>query len=105
MKVNIRKYAPLIFHHIMKSDNITINEMITSLDPILNFNQLSDSFAKGGRSGNPIQFTYDKKYLIKTVSKEEKNSFIKMLPEFHKRMVKDHSLLCRIYGIFRIKIE
>jgi len=66
---------------------------------------MQNSFATGGRSANPILFTFDKKYLIKTISKAEKNIFLKMLPEFHRRMIKDKSLLCRMYGIFRIQIE
>lgn len=101
----MRKYAPLIFHHLLKVDGITINDFIASLDPMTNFKQIANSFASGGRSANPILFTHDRKYLIKTVSKDEKDTFIKMLPEFHRRMVNDKSLLCRMYGIFRVKIE
>ncbi len=89
----------------MKVDGITIHDLINSLDPITNFNQITRNFASGGRSANPILYTHDKKYLIKTISKDEKTIFIKMLPEYHRRMVQDESLLCRIYGIFRIKIE
>jgi len=105
LKVTVRKYSPLIFHHILKSDGISINEFIVSLDPITNFKMISDSFAIGGGSANPILFTHDKKYLIKTISKDEKDTFIKMLPEYHRKMVKGKSLLCRIYGVFKVKIE
>ena len=69
-----------------------------------NFEKLADAFASGGRSANPILFTHDKKYLIKTISKKEKNVLLKMLPEYHSFMINEKSLLCRIYGAFRIQI-
>ena len=105
VNVTIRKYAPVIFHFIMRSDDISISSILESLDPITNFKEMRNNFASGGRSANPILFTHDKKYLIKTVSKDEKNVFVKMLPEFHSKMVKEQSLLCRIYGMFKVKIE
>jgi hypothetical protein len=105
IKVTVRKYAPVVFHHILKSEGLTINDLIQGLDPIINFKQMKNSFASGGRSANPILFTHDRRFLIKTISKEEKDNFIKMLPEYHRRMVNEQSLLCRMYGIFRIKIE
>lgn len=104
MNVKVRKYAPVVFHHLQRIDEISVSELITSLDPEKNMKIIRDSFAQGGRSANPILFTYDKKFLLKTISKNEKNVFIKMLPEFHRRMRDCKSYLCRIYGVFRIKV-
>lgn len=104
IKVQVRKYAPLVFHHIRKIDNINIQEVLQSLDPEKNLDKIKESFASGGRSANPILFTHDKRYLIKTISKEEKNIFIKLLPEFHRRMRDSKTLMCRIYGMFRVKV-
>lgn len=104
MRVKIRKYAPNVFHHLRKIDEISVTDCIASLDPIKNQKNIIDSFASGGRSANPIIFTHDKKFLLKTISKEEKNIFVKMLPEYHRRMRDTKSYLCRIYGVFRIKV-
>ena len=103
--MQVRRYAPLVFHHIRTIDNISIEDIRSSLDIINNVNKLSDSFASGGRSGNPILFTWNKKFLIKTISFEEKNTLLKMLPEYHRKMRDYDSLLCRIYGIFRITVQ
>ncbi len=103
-KVYVRKYASIIFHHIRKMDGISVDDLISSLDPIQNLSIINKSFASGGKSSNPIIFTHDKKLLLKTVSKEEKDSLIKMLPEYHRRMRDCQSFLCRIYGVFRIKV-
>jgi hypothetical protein len=105
MKVRVRKYAPMVFHHIRKIDNISIGDCLESLDALKNLKNITESFASGGRSANPILFTHDKKFLLKTISKHEKTIFLTMLPEYHRRMRDSHSYLCRIYGIFRVKLE
>ena len=79
--------------------------MIDSLHPIKNMEKIHESVASGGRSQNPILFTWDKKFLVKTISKAEKNMFLSMLPEYHKKMKDAKSLLCRIYGLFRINVR
>ena len=104
MKVALRKYAPMVFFHVIKIDKLSIKQILASLDPEKNLKIIKDSFASGGRSSNPIIFTHDKKFLLKTITKEEKNIFIKMLPEYHRRMKDCNSYLCRIYGIFRIRV-
>jgi hypothetical protein len=85
-------------------DNINYQECLDSLNPAKNMKIIKENFAGGGRSANPILFTHDKKFLLKTISKEEKDIFIKMLPEFHRKMRDAKTYLCRIYGIFRIKV-
>ena len=104
MKAKIRKYAPSVFHHIRKIDQISIKDCLSSLEPDKNFQIINESFAQGGRSANPIIFSHDKRFLLKTISKNEKNILLKLLPEYHRRMRDLNSYLCRIYGIFRIKL-
>ena len=105
LEVKIRKYAPRIFHHFRTIDNISNNDFINSLHPLSNLKIIKESFASGGRSANPIIFTHDKKLLLKTISKREKDILIKILPEFHRRMRDCQSLLCRIYGVYRIEVS
>lgn len=100
----MRGYSPKVFADLRSCDGISCKDYIESLDPILNLKDYNMSLASGGRSGNPIIFTHDKKYLIKTISKGEKNAFVAMLSDFHKRLTMSDSFLCRIYGLFRVKL-
>ena len=102
--VKIRKYSPKIFYCIRKIDNISNDDYLLSLSPKDNLKIIKESFASGGRSANPIIFTYDKKYLLKTISKSEKNVLLEILPEYHRKMKDAKSLLCRIYGLYRIDV-
>lgn len=104
-KLKIKKYASLVFHHIRTIDKVSIDDCIKSLDPIINLEKINDSAGSGGRSTSSIHFTWDKKMLIKTIEKHEKKLFVnKLLKDYHKRMRDTKSLLCRIYGLFRIAI-
>ena len=105
MRVTVRKYAPKVFHHLKKIDGFSINDFLNSLDPSRNLKIINESFASGGRSANPIIFTHDKKFLLKTISWDERKALIKMLPEFHRRMRDCKSFLCRIYGVFKIRVS
>ena len=102
--VKIRKYSPKIFYVLRRIDNISTKDYLLSLSPKDNLKIIKESFASGGRSANPIIFTHDKKYLLKTISKSEKNVLLEMLPEYHRRMRDTKSLLCRIYGLYRIEV-
>lgn len=105
LKIRIKKFAALVFHHIRLIDGITIDDCIKSLDPILNLEKVTEVKVSGGRSPNSIQYTWDKKMLIKTISKHEKKLLMKdMLTKYHVRMRDTKTLLCRIYGVFRIQI-
>ena len=65
----------MVFHHIRTVDSVSVKEMIDSLHPVKNITKIHESIASGGRSQNPIIFTWDKKFLIKTIDKDEKNLF------------------------------
>jgi hypothetical protein len=101
--VKVKKYAPIIFHDIRKIDNISLHDVIRSLDPNTNMKIIKESFASGGRSANPIIFSYDKKYLLKAIAKSEITILMKLLPELHRRMKNSKSYVCRVYGVFSIK--
>ena len=103
--VTMRKYSPKIFYTLRKIDGISTKDYLLSLSPKDNLKIIKESFASGGRSANPIIFTYDKKLLLKTISKSEKNVMLSILPEYHRRMRDTKSLLCRIYGLYRIEVN
>jgi len=101
----VRSYSPVVFNHLRLLDGITNKDILTSLNYFINSNYLSNSVVSGGRSANPIMYSFDRKYLIKTISKNEKNKLLEILPSFHSIISEKYSLLCRIYGLYRIKIS
>ncbi len=105
LRIRIKKYVPLVFHHLRIIDKISIDDCINSLDPILNLEKKDCLKVVGGRSENPILYTWDKKFLIKTISKNEKKVLFDMMKEYQIRMRDTKSLLCRVYGLFRIKVS
>ena len=77
-----------------------------SLLPFNNTKSLSKSFEKtSAKGGMPLIKTHDKKFLIKSVNKEEKEFFINILPKYHLHLKKNpKSLMAKIVGIYSIKI-
>ena len=105
MSIQLKKYAPLVFHIIRKIDGIKLEEYKESLNPLKNKDKITQSFASGGNSDSPIIFTHDRKYLIKSISRSEKEMLFKILPEYHQRMKESKSFLCRVYGLYSIMIN
>lgn len=96
-------YAPAVFADILKSSNITLDEVLNSLDPQNNYQASVDISA--GKSGSFFLFTKDRRFSIKTIKKREKNLMINFLKDYHEHIIKfKYSLLCRVYGVFVLKI-
>jgi hypothetical protein len=102
LNLKIYTYESKIFHELRKIDNIKIEDILLSFNPDKNFDNLN--FATGGRSECPILFTHDKKYLIKVITKKERELFIKLLFGF-KEIIKKESFLSKIYGLFDMIIN
>jgi 1-phosphatidylinositol-4-phosphate 5-kinase len=101
----IKTYCSFVFHHIRTIDKVSIDYLIESLDPVKNLSYLNKLKVSGGRGDNSILSTYNKKFIIKTINKEEKNILNKMLKAYHKRLKDTKSILCRIYGLYKIELE
>lgn len=55
----------------------------------------------GGKSGEFFFFSYDNKWILKTITDNELNSFRQRMPEyFHHMCEYRNSLINKIYGIF-----
>lgn len=57
----------------------------------------------GGRGGSFFYFTTDKRFIIKSLSKDEKDVLLRenFLKSYYENLEK--SLLARIYGVYKIK--
>jgi len=104
IKVKICKYMPLVFHHLRIIDKISIDKILEGLDPLKNLENIINSKIIGGRSDNPIIYTWNKSFVLKTISKQEKNIFEKMVKDYQMRLRDTKTLICRIYGLFKIKV-
>jgi Phosphatidylinositol-4-phosphate 5-Kinase len=77
-----------------------------SLLPFNNSRTLIKSFEKtNAKGGKPLIKTHDKRFLIKEVSKEEKDFLMSILPKYHQHLRKHpNSLLAKIVGVYSITI-
>jgi len=106
IQFKILSFCPFVFHHIRLMDNISIDDILSSLDPINNMKKIKSMKVTGGRGNNCIINTWDKKLIIKTVNKNEREILVdKMMIDYHCLMKESKSLLSRIYGIFMIELK
>ena len=106
IQFKILSFSPFVFHHIRLIDNISIDDILSSLDPINNMKKIKSMKVSGGRGNNCIISTWDKKLIIKTVDTTERKILIeKMIIDYHCLMKESRSLLSRIYGMFKIELK
>ena len=92
-KATVKSFAPSMFVKLRNSQGIQEADLISSLDPVNNREQIfksnqhtsaGTSSNEGGSSGSFFFFTQDKKFIVKTISKAERLSLLKLLPALHK---------------------
>ena len=106
IQFKILSFSPFVFHHIRLIDNISIDDILSSLDPINNMKKIKSMKVSGGRGNNSIINTWDKKFIIKTLDTTEIEILVdKMLIDYHCLMKESRSLLSRIYGIFKLELK
>ena len=102
----IMSYCPFVFHHIRLIDNISIDSLLSSLDPLNNIKTIKEMKVSGGRGNNSLICTWDKKIIVKTINDNEREILIdKMIIEYHCLMKESRSILSRIYGLFKIELR
>eukprot|EP01017_Pseudomicrothorax_dubius_P050491 TRINITY_DN9579_c0_g1_i1.p1 TRINITY_DN9579_c0_g1~~TRINITY_DN9579_c0_g1_i1.p1 ORF type:complete len:741 (-),score=121.67 TRINITY_DN9579_c0_g1_i1:140-2362(-) len=101
----IEVFAPEVFQQIRLLDGITRNRLLKSFHPNNNPTAVN---AKGenlaGRSDSIFIFTEDRRYVMKSMSPEEKELFVnELLPAYHTHLVTyPNSLVVRTIGIFTV---
>jgi hypothetical protein len=99
-------YCPFVFHHIRLLDKISVDDLLSSLNPLKNMRKLKEQRVSGGRGNNSLFRTWDKKFILKTIDSSEKQIFFeKMITDFHCFMRESRSLLSRIYGLYKIEFK
>ena len=106
IQFKIMAYSPFVFHHIRLMDNISIDDLLNSLNPIDNMKKIKQMKVQGGRGNNSLFCTWDKKIILKTIDTNEKRIlFDKMIKDYHCFMKEQKSLLSRIYGLYKIELK
>lgn len=108
MNFKITEYAYELFAELRKLNNITIDSITESFDIGKNIemhiNNASEFF---GRSGSTFFFTNDNKFVLKSISTNNALNFINIFPKYFDYLLKNNeiSLMVRIYGLYKIKVE
>jgi len=97
----LEEYAPMLFGECRKVFNISEDEYKKSVSRT-GFSFIE--FASNSKSGEMFFFSWDGKYIIKTISEKEVYVLIKMLPKYLQHISKP-SLLMRICGLYRVSVS
>ena len=77
-----------------------------SLSPKFNRDMVFQAGEGAGRSGSFFFFSHDKKFIIKTIPKEELNEVLRLLPSLKEHFrTNPRSLLSKIFGVFTVKTK
>ena len=95
------------FKDLRGRDGIGIEELLESLDPERNICCVFKAGEASGASGSFFFFSKDKRFIVKTMSSDEKDFFLDKvaLPYFDHLQKNPLSLLARIYGAYTVKIS
>lgn len=102
--LRITEYAPVVFNNLRLRLGYNNQILSSSLSPlnnreIVNFTHLNP----GGASQSFLTSLGDTRFMIKTINKQEKDIFLKMLREYYYRIRNDpYSRLVRILGLYSI---
>mmetsp|Transcript_40758 Transcript_40758/g.65529 ORF Transcript_40758/g.65529 Transcript_40758/m.65529 type:complete len:576 (+) Transcript_40758:90-1817(+) len=95
-----KTYAPKIFRRIRERFGISDTGFTTSVCG--NFEYLS--FKSNSKSGQFFFYSYDKRYMLKTMTNKECALLMKILPSYYQHVMDNpNTLLCRFYGMHRVK--
>lgn len=98
----------MVFDHLRSLSHVTNEEICDSFNLESNLYSLKTNTGnKGGRSASFFYFTFDKKFLIKTISASEKKFLLHyLLSDYHNYLkTNEDSFLARILGIYSFRFD
>uniref|UniRef100_A0AAY5F3S2 Phosphatidylinositol 5-phosphate 4-kinase type-2 alpha n=1 Tax=Electrophorus electricus TaxID=8005 RepID=A0AAY5F3S2_ELEEL len=98
----VKEYCPLVFRNLRERFNIDDQDFQNSLTRSAPF--VSEA---QGRSGARFHTSYDKRYVIKTISSEDVAEMHNILKKYHQFIVECHgnTLLPQFLGMYRITVD
>ena len=105
-KVSIDGHFEEQFATLRKKDGLKTDTLLSSLDPDRNQSNVFKAGEASGASGSFFFFSYDKQFIVKTMTSTEMDFFCKKVAcSYFKHLMKHPtSLLARIYGVYTVKI-
>ena len=108
IKCKFYDYAPKIFYNLRTLYGITNDDYLKSLGPenflcnlIITKNKSLKEICSSGKSGSFFYFSYDGKYLMKTIPESEFLKFKEMLQDYYVYMSSNpKTLLQRFFGLY-----
>ena len=108
IKCKFYDYAPKIFYNLRSLYNISNDDYLKSLGPenflcnlIITKNKSLKEICSSGKSGSFFYYSYDSKYLMKTIPEGEFNKFREMLQDYYLYMYEHpKTLLQRFFGLY-----
>jgi hypothetical protein len=99
---SITEREPSVFFSLRQASN---SDLIASLDPEANEKVLKRNIGnRGGRSAAFILVTHDRKLVLKSLSKGERELLTeRMLPDYVRRVSRKESLMAKILGVFTLR--
>ena len=98
------EYSPYVFNYLRQLDNVSNEMIISSMLPMNNKNGIKETEGKGGAF---FINSDDYEFILKTITEQEHKIMMRLL---HNKMVEyfkinDNSIICRIYGVYKITIN
>ena len=104
--IKITEYQAKDFSKIQEYFGVDHQMILNSVDLELNKSNIFNISEGEGKSGSFFFFTFDKKYLIKTITTEELRTCLKFLKAYRRHLTDNlGSIMTIILGIYTIKIE
>lgn len=106
-QVRVTGYFIQGFQALREADGISPQTVSESLDTQWNRSSVFKAGEASGASGSFFFFSHDRKFIIKTITREEKDFFIdKVATEYFQHLFEQRqSLLARIYGVYTVHIN
>ena len=105
-KIIIHKFKPKCFDIIRDKFGITENVLLESLNLDLNKSNIFKIGKGEGKSGSFFFYSYDEKFLIKTISAHELRTFLGFLNKYSQHITdKSESIITIIVGAYKLKMS
>ena len=105
IKSELTSHLESKFEELMIMDGITSDDMINSLSCEKNRDMVFKAGEGTGQSGSFFFFSYDNRFIIKTLRGNEKETIYKIIDDLieYVKDSKNRTLLAKIYGLYTIK--
>ncbi|KAG0284254.1 Phosphatidylinositol-4-phosphate 5-kinase [Linnemannia gamsii] len=96
-----KDYAPWVFRHLREDFHIDASDYLVSLTSKYILSELGSP----GKSGSFFYFSQDYRFIIKTIHHAEHKFMRKILKDYFNHVKHNpHTLLCRFFGLHRVKL-